>query len=141
MGLESREVKSLLCLRNLLLHLRGNITQWLLGGIGGRSFIRDRRAEFARRGALPTKDLMDGLAQTVDEACLVLRSATAADLARAHTIQGYAVTGIAAVMHAVEHFAFHTGQIVTTTKWLLDVDLSLYDAEGHRLDERREGTP
>jgi hypothetical protein len=126
---------------NLLLHLRGNVTQWLIGGIDGRPFERDRRAEFARRAALPKAQVIEELVKTVDEACRVLRSATAADLTGEHAIQAYTVTGIAAVGHVVEHFAFHTGQIVTTTKWLLDLDLSLYDADGHRRDERRSGAP
>ena len=56
-------------------------------------------------------------------------------------IQNYHVTGVATVMHIVEHFAFHTGQIVTTTKWLLNVDLSLYDENGHRRDGRKEDVP
>ena len=55
------------------------------------------------------------------------------------TIQGYAVTGMEAVFHAVEHFSLHTGQIVYATKLLTGEDLSLYDAHGQRLDGRQHG--
>ncbi|MCZ6698617.1 MAG: hypothetical protein O7D94_06780, partial [Planctomycetota bacterium] len=56
-------------------------------------------------------------------------------------IQEYKISGIGAVLHVVEHFAFHTGQIITTTKWLLDCDLILYDERGHRSDGRDAGVP
>lgn len=126
---------------NLLLHLHGNITQWILGGIGGRRFERDRAGEFSRRVPVEREALLTPLSETVDEACRIVREMDAGTLGREYTIQEYRVSGLAAVLHVVEHFAFHTGQIVTTTKWLLGVDLSLYDEQGHRRDERRSGAP
>ena len=126
---------------NLLLHLRGNITQWILSGIAGRPGDRNRQAEFDQRDLLPTKTLVDNLGQTIDDATAVIEEMAAESLVREYEIQAYTVSGVAAVTHVVEHFAFHTGQIVTTTKWLLDVDLSLYDEHGHRRDGRASGTP
>ena len=126
---------------NLLLHLRGNITQWILGGIGGRPFARDRAAEFARREPIARQELVGPLSEAVEEAGRIIQALDAAALVREYGIQQYRVTGLAAVLHVLEHFAFHTGQIVTTTKWLLDVDLSLYDVEGHRRDRRDTGAP
>ena len=57
-----------------------------------------------------------------------------------HPIQGRTVTGLAAVYHAVEHFSFHTGQIVSTTKLLTGRDLSLYDPQGRRVAPLRGGS-
>src|SRR5438876_11140845 len=34
---------------NLMLHLAGNIRQWIVSGVGGAPDERDRAAEFARR--------------------------------------------------------------------------------------------
>ncbi len=126
---------------NLLLHLAGNVRQWIVGGIGGRPVERDRQAEFDRDGGATRQELIAALGSVVDEACAVLAGMDGADLLRHYRIQAYDVTGIAAVMHVVEHFSFHTGQIVTATKWLLDVDLSLYDEHGHRRDGRAEDIP
>lgn len=126
---------------NLLLHLRGNITQWIVCGIGGRPGQRDRQAEFDRREPIPTDTLVRDLQGGVDDVIEVLRGVSVATLTAEFVIQDYTVTGVAAITHVVEHFAFHTGQIVTTTKWLLDVDLSLYDAHGHRRDGRDSGMP
>ncbi len=126
---------------NLVLHLCGNVTQWILGGLGGQPYTRDRRAEFAARGTVSREGLQRRLAETVAAAEAVLRGLTPEVVAAEHEIQQYRVTGLAAVLHVVEHFAFHTGQIITMTKWLLDVDLSLYDERGYRHDRRQTGAP
>lgn len=126
---------------NLLLHLRGNVGQWILGGLGRRPIERDRPAEFACRGNIAREDLLEPLRLDIEAACRLLADARPPDLEAEIIIQGYSVTGIQAVIHVVEHFAFHTGQIVTTTKWLLDVDLSLYDEHGHRRDAGRADVP
>ena len=126
---------------NLLLHLTGNIRQWIIGGIGGKAIERERQAEFDARGGQTREELLGPLEAVIDEACAVIRMLSEEGLAREYKIQSYTMSGIAAVMHVVEHFAFHTGQIVTTTKWLLDVDLSLYDEKGHRRDGRMEEAP
>lgn len=126
---------------NLLLHLRGNVTQWIVSGIGGRPFERDRPAEFAQRAALPTEPLISALNHAIRQACEIIKAQADARLAEPVNIQGYDTTVLAAIFHVVEHFAFHTGQIVTMTKQIRDVDLSLYDAQGHRLDQRAHGIP
>lgn len=126
---------------NLLLHLRGNVTQWLIGGIGGEKIQRDRQAEFDHILPIPAELLLADLRETLAECYKVLKVRAAANLDKLHAIQDYRVTGMEAIFHVVEHFAFHTGQIVTTTKWLLDCDLSLYDEHGHRRDGREDNVP
>jgi uncharacterized damage-inducible protein DinB len=126
---------------NLLLHLRGNVAQWILGGVCGQPIERNRRAEFAQRERIPREDLISPLEETVASAVQNLKRLPASALTNEYVIQEYRVTGTAAVVHVVEHFAFHTGQIVTTTKWLLDVDLSLYDEEGHWRGPPQSGAP
>lgn len=126
---------------NLVLHLAGNVRQWIVGGIGGRANERDRSAEFAERGPRPTAEILELLRGAVVEACSVIRAFDERGLAAEYDIQGYAVSGTAAVFHVVEHFSLHTGQIVSTTKLILDRDLSLYDANGRRLDGRESGVP
>jgi uncharacterized damage-inducible protein DinB len=128
-------------LANLLLHLRGNLGQWIVSGLGGGSFDRHRQAEFDARGSASREQLLPPLQEMVESVCEVLRNLPDGALVKEHAIQGYMVTGAAAVMHVVEHFAFHTGQVVTMTKWLLDVDLSLYDERGQRRDGRASGSP
>jgi len=119
---------------NLTLHLAGNVRQWVLGGLGGQVIERDRPAEFAACGPRPTMECGEALRSTLEAACAVLAGLDAAALARKYVIQEYEVAGAAAVGHVVEHFSWHVGQIVHMTKALRNGDLSLYDAQGHRLD-------
>lgn len=120
---------------NLLLHLTGNVRQWVLGGIAGQPVQRNRPAEFAQRAAQPAAPIVAELAGVVADARNVILGLSSANLAARRTIQTYEVTVLVAVFHVVEHFSWHTGQIVHMTKALRGVDLSLYDAEGHKPGE------
>lgn len=126
---------------NLVLHLRGNVQQWIVAALGGGTFQRDRPAEFAARGGPDREALAVQLAGTVRDALQVLGRLEPSALDRQHDIQGYRVTAATAVIHVLEHFAFHTGQIIHATKWLTGAELSLYDAHGQRLDGRTSGVP
>lgn len=101
---------------NLVLHLCGNVRQWIICNLGETAFERDRDSEFAERGPIPRKDLIAGVRRTVREACAVLDRLPESTLHRKFTIQGLHVTGLEAVAHVVEHFAYHTGQIIYITK-------------------------
>src|SRR4026207_81197 len=57
---------------NLLLHLAGNIRQWIGGGIGGREVMRDRTAEFSARAGRSATDLLHDLESAVAEVDAVL---------------------------------------------------------------------
>lgn len=118
---------------NQLLHLTGNIRQWILGGLADDTTQRDRPAEFAARGPAPVEPIIAGLEQTIAAAARILAALTADQLARRYSIQGYDVTGLHAAFHVAEHISFHTGQIVHITKAIKNVDLSLYDPLGRLL--------
>ncbi len=118
---------------NLVLHLTGNVRQWILGGLGGEPVVRDRRAEFAEPGPVPTADLLAQLQNAVSRATAILRRLDASALTRRHSIQGYEISGLVAVFHVVEHFSGHVAQIVHMTKVFRDVDLTRYDVDGRKL--------
>ena len=112
---------------NLVLHLCGNIEQWIVGGVAGKAVTRDRDAEFDRREPLPAAELAARLRAVVLAADDVLATLTPDDLARPRSIQGYDVTVLHAVYHVVEHLAEHTGQIIWITKSLTGRPLGFYD--------------
>lgn len=99
---------------NLLLHLEGNLRQWILGGLGGAEDRRRRSEEFARREGGTRAELMGALATTMTEAADVIGRQT--DLERRLSIQGFATTPREAIYHVVEHLSWHTGQIVWIAK-------------------------
>ncbi len=123
---------------NLILHLNGNVRQWLLGGLGGEVVERDRPAEFAARGGMSADDLLWLLGETLRAVDRLFNEMDGRVLAARFTIQGYTVSGVMAVFHVVEHFAGHTGQIVHIVKTLRGEDLSMYDAQGRRVEGERE---
>jgi len=111
---------------NLCLHLAGNVRQWILHGVGGAEDVRTRDAEFAATGAMIRDELLGCLRETVDAACVVLDTLPRKRLLETITPQNYTVTVCEAILHVVEHFAQHTGQIILLTKALTGEDLGFY---------------
>jgi uncharacterized damage-inducible protein DinB len=111
---------------NLVLHLAGNVRQWIIASLGGSPDRRDRDAEFNARGGINKADLAARLCETVDAAALVIRALTPEQLTGTYEIQGYRVSGVEVVFHVVEHFSQHTGQIIFVTKMLTGADLAFY---------------
>jgi uncharacterized damage-inducible protein DinB len=111
---------------NLVIHLAGNVRQWIICGVGGAEDRRDRAAEFARRDPLPAPEILARLRNTIEEADAVLARLDAPALLTRSKIQVYDVTVLHAVFHVVEHFAEHTGQIIWATKRMTGEDLGFY---------------
>ena len=112
---------------NLILHLSGNVRQWILHGVGGEADTRARDAEFDARGGVPAGELKRRLRETVEEAAALIRALPAERLTELRTIQKhYDVTVLEAIYHVVEHFSGHTGQIIFATKLLTGDDLGFY---------------
>jgi hypothetical protein len=111
---------------NLILHLNGNVRQWLVSSFMQAEDARNRPAEFSERQRIPGSTLLAKLGETLTEASHVLGSLTEADLLSTLHIQGYTVSGLHAVYQVVEHFGMHYGQIVYITKLLRGEDLGFY---------------
>src|SRR5215472_8221242 len=67
---------------NLILHLCGNLRQWIVAGLGGAPDARNRPAEFAERGWVPREDMVLGLETVTQEAKRVLAEVNAPRLAQ-----------------------------------------------------------
>jgi uncharacterized damage-inducible protein DinB len=112
---------------NLLLHLSGNVRQWIVVGLGGADDERDRDAEFAQREVIPRDELLARLRATLHEADATLAAFEERRLLDEFTIQGLDVKALPAIMHVVEHFSMHTGQIIMLAKMFANRDLEFYD--------------
>ncbi|MGH7626964.1 MAG: DinB family protein [Gemmatimonadaceae bacterium] len=111
---------------NLLLHLSGNVRQWIVSGVGGAPDVRDRPREFAERTEISGAELMAALTATVQEAEQVLANIAPDALLEVRHVQGKDVTILEAVYHVVEHFSMHTGQITYITKLRTGDDLGFH---------------
>jgi uncharacterized damage-inducible protein DinB len=115
---------------NLLLHLAGNVRQWIVSGVGGAPDRRHRADEFSARGGADAATLLAALDVVLDEADAVLARLTPADLSAARMIQGRDVTVFDAVYHVVEHFSGHVGQIVLVAKLHTPGAIQFYEDAG-----------
>jgi uncharacterized damage-inducible protein DinB len=111
---------------NLVLHLCGNVRQWIGFGIGDLVDQRDRDSEFAAREGLQPAELIERSRKTVSDAIAIIGNFDTARLLEKVTIQNYEVTKIEAIYQVVEHFAQHTGQIIFVTKMLTGDDLGYF---------------
>lgn len=111
---------------NLVLHLCGNVGQWINSTLGGRPDHRRREDEFSQTGPLERRALREQLDATLAQAYEVIGGLGRADLERTWRVQGFQETGLAIVLHVVEHFSYHVGQITLHTKILLDIDTGYY---------------
>src|SRR5579859_4729113 len=53
---------------NLVLHLCGNVRQWIVSGVGGQPDVRKRDEEFDARGDVAVPELMEKLRTTIADA-------------------------------------------------------------------------
>lgn len=129
-----RPNKSTVSIGNLVLHLCGNVKQWLISGIGGASDDRQRQQEFDEEGPIATVQLREMLDQLTTEIEATLEGLSKQDLISEHQVQGYKVSGVSILVHVVEHFSYHVGQVTIMVKSRKDVDMGYY--EGQDLDKR-----
>lgn len=115
---------------NILLHLAGNVRQWIISGVGGAPDARYRRGEFAAREGDGADALFAALRATLDETDAVIASLTPDRLLELRFIQGRDVSVLDAVYHVVEHFSLHTGQVILLTKQYAPGRIRFYEDAG-----------
>ncbi len=114
---------------NLILHLCGNVRQWIFSGLGDTVDTRDRDGEFNEMGPIAKQLLVVYLEKLESELNEFLDTVTADDLVKRHRVQGFDETGIAILIHVTEHFSYHTGQITYFTKSFKNIDMGYYEGQ------------
>ena len=111
---------------NLILHLCGNITQYILSSLGNTKDLRARDLEFSTEGGFSKKELLEKINQVVLDAVEIINNCNEAQLLKIRKVQGFELSGIGIIIHVAEHLSYHTGQIAFWTKYLKDQDLGFY---------------
>jgi len=111
---------------NLILHLCGNARQWIVSGLGKAPDHRIRQAEFDERGPVPTSQMLEEMDALMVEINAVLDRLTPEDLINLHPVQVFEESGLSILVHVVEHFSYHTGQITYAVKAIKDMDMGYY---------------
>lgn len=115
---------------NLLLHLNGNVRQWILSSVGGAPNDRNRAAEFSAQTGPSAAELLAMIDETLDQADRVLAAQTPSALLERRTIQGRDVTVLDAIFHVTEHFSGHLGQIILIAKLRSPGAIQFYEDAG-----------
>ncbi len=111
---------------NLVLHLNGNLNQWILDYIGGKSFERNRQLEFDAVKTHSKEELIHMMTNLSKELRFCIQLVTSEKLLGILPQQNQQETGISVLIHITEHFSFHTGQITYITKWLKEQQTNFY---------------
>lgn len=112
---------------NLMLHLSGNVTQYIHSALGEQKDERERDQEFSLKGGLSKSQLYEKLDTTVQQACDIIQTCKEENLTPIRVVQGFKLSGVGIIMHVVEHFSYHTGQIAVQTKLFTEKDLGFYE--------------
>lgn len=118
---------SLNSIANLILHLCGNISQYIISSLGENEDTRQRDIEFSTSGGLTKNEVFAKLVETVDTAKRIIFDANIDQLLKLRSVQGFTFSGVGVIMHAVEHYSYHTGQIAFWVKQLKNKDLGFYE--------------
>ena len=119
---------------NLVLHLTGNLNQYVLKGLGGQSFYRNRAKEFSDKPGSGREQLKKMFTATIRECCAVVDSLNEEQLCRIYKVQGFEYSGYGILIHVTEHLSHHTGQFTWFCKYLFTADIDFY--KGRDLDVR-----
>ncbi len=111
---------------NLVLHLCGNISQYILATLGAQGFQRNRNAEFEQNPQLSKAALLKQLNAVLEAAIQIANNCSSDCLLKNYSVQIYEMSGIAILVHVTEHFSYHTGQIALLTKQMTGKDLGFY---------------
>jgi uncharacterized damage-inducible protein DinB len=111
---------------NLVLHLCGNITQWVISGVGNEPDNRNRDSEFQATEGFKKDELKKKISSVINKAITIIKNLDETELTDLKFIQGDNHSVIAIIIHVTEHLSYHTGQITFWTKCLKDKDMGYY---------------
>ncbi len=110
----------------LVLHLCGNIQQYICATLGNEKDERDREAEFNPKTKPSKTELKTRINKTISEAITHIEALSTKNLTHPIPVQCFEESPISILIHVIEHTSYHVGQISWITKSLLNTDLQYY---------------
>ena len=111
---------------NLILHLCGNVTQYICAGLFQEKDDRERDLEFSQSGTYNIQEIREILDKTMDMIKDRIGKVTPIMLTEKFGVQGFDENGTSILVHVTEHYSYHVGQITYLTKFLNNVDTGYY---------------
>ena len=113
-------------LENQILHSCGNMRQYIISSLGNQMDLRKRDLEFKTRSKLKKNELIARLEETINASILIINKTSEKEYLKIRKVQAFSYSGVGVVLHAVEHFSYHVGQIAFWVKFLTKKDLGFY---------------
>lgn len=107
-------------------HLSGNITQYIIAGLGNEADLRKRSLEFVNEAIFKDIKAFDLLSNTIDRAMSVIHNIKSEEFYKIYQVQGITMKGFEILQHVSQHLYYHSGQIVLLNKIIKNEDLDLY---------------
>lgn len=111
---------------NLVLHLSGNINQYVNATLGKRADDRERQQEFDSFKTHSREQLSSIITETILASVNVVDSLEVEHMETLYPVQCFEETGLSIIIHVIEHTSYHTGQITQLTKWIKDIPTDYY---------------
>lgn len=111
---------------NLVLHLTGNIKQYINTGIGGEEDIRQRDEEFDEANKVKKDIAVSRLKEVLLSAKTIVDKLSMEVLSEQRKVQGFEESVLSIIIHVIEHMSYHVGQITYYTKLIKDIDTRYY---------------
>ncbi|UZJ38241.1 DinB family protein [Prosthecochloris sp. SCSIO W1103] len=111
---------------NLVLHVTGNLNQYVLKTLGNKKIYRERDKEFCDKPGTNLETLTEMLETTISECISVVNSLDNERLSQTYRVQGLQYSGYGILIHATEHLSHHTGQFIWFCKYLFNADIDLF---------------
>lgn len=111
-----REHESNNSVGNLVIHLVGNLNQFVLTTFGGAPDTRNKEREFSERNPVSKEELLRRLETTLRESDTILAQFNPERFSETTFLQGRERTYLEVLAIVLEHFALHTGQIIYIAK-------------------------
>lgn len=111
---------------NLVLHLNGNVKQYIVATLGNQKDDRTRPEEFKISSRINSEEAFNQLSQTVNQANNIIKEISFDDLTRKNRVQGFEESTLSIIIHVIEHFSYHVGQVTFYTKFIKDIDTGYY---------------
>ena len=111
---------------NLVLHLQGNMTQYIISTLGGNPDQRERSKEFLE-ASNPKSEVLESFKKCVVKCVETVQGMSDEDLRRSYEVQCFEMTGVSILIHVVEHLSYHTGQITLLTKLFTEKETGYYE--------------
>ncbi len=122
-----KQYPSVVSIGNQVIHLEGNVTQWILHVLGGEDHVRDRSSEFSPDQTTQKQELVARITDVAERAARIIEESNQETLLSKYSVQIFEPTGVGIVVHAVEHFSYHVGQITLLTKLATGEHTHYYD--------------